>query len=61
MDDKVIALFLERIQDFRDEIDTIYLFGSQVRGTARPNSDYDLLIVIPQKDRRLKDKLYLDS
>jgi predicted nucleotidyltransferase len=25
----------------------IYLFGSQARGTAGPDSDYDLLVVVP--------------
>lgn len=26
----------------------IYLFGSHARGTATPDSDYDLLVVVPQ-------------
>lgn len=27
--------------------DQIILFGSRARGTARPDSDYDLLVVLP--------------
>lgn len=27
----------------------IYLFGSRANGTARGNSDYDLLVVLPEK------------
>ena len=27
----------------------IYLFGSQARGNARADSDYDLLVVVPQR------------
>lgn len=27
--------------------DAIYLFGSRARGDARPDSDYDLLVVVP--------------
>lgn len=27
--------------------DRIYVFGSQARGTARPDSDLDLLVVVP--------------
>ncbi len=29
----------------------IYLFGSQARGDATPDSDYDILVVIPQSDQ----------
>ena len=36
----------------------IYLFGSRVRGTFRPDSDYDLLIVVPKKDIIFKGCLY---
>ena len=28
----------------------IYVFGSQARGTARPGSDVDLLVVVPHSD-----------
>jgi predicted nucleotidyltransferase len=28
----------------------IYLFGSQARGDAGPDSDYDLLAVVPESD-----------
>ena len=34
------------------------MFGSRARGNARPDSDYDLLLIVPRKDRPLKDKLY---
>lgn len=27
----------------------IYLFGSRARGDARPDSDYDLLVVVPER------------
>lgn len=30
--------------------DRIYLFGSSARGDAGPDSDYDLLIVVPESD-----------
>jgi predicted nucleotidyltransferase len=28
----------------------VYLFGSQARGEAKPESDFDLLVVVPQSD-----------
>ena len=37
----------------------MYLFGSRARGTARPDSDYDILLVVdPQFTLRDKDHLY---
>ena len=32
------------------DAERIYLFGSQASGTARPGSDYDLLVVVPRSD-----------
>ena len=29
----------------------VYLFGSQARGDAGPDSDYDLMVIVPQSDR----------
>jgi len=31
--------------------DRIYVFGSQARGTARPDSDIDLLVIVPSSDQ----------
>lgn len=30
----------------------VYLFGSRARGDARPDSDYDLLVVVPDETPR---------
>ena len=54
----VLNTFLSKIQPLRSQINNIYLFGSRARGTPGPNSDYDLLLVVPQKNRAVKDKLY---
>lgn len=58
MPDAVLDSFLKGIQRQRDRIRLIYLFGSRARGTHRPDSDYDLLIVTDKKDLRLKDSIY---
>lgn len=56
--EEIVSKFLSRIKNLRPRIGSIYLFGSHARGTARPDSDYDLLLVVPKKDKNLKDKLY---
>lgn len=56
--ERIVNKFLGQIEGLRPRIGSIYLFGSRVRGGARPDSDYDLLLVVPRKDRELKDKLY---
>ena len=58
--DYVLTKFLKGLKPFEeDKIKKIYLFGSRARGTERPDSDYDLLLVVRQ-DFSLadKDKLY---
>lgn len=50
MTDKVteqaIALMVDRLVE-RFDPDQIILFGSQARGTASPDSDVDLLVIMP--------------
>ena len=53
--DKVLRMFLTNVRKIR-EIERIYLFGSRTRKIYRPDSDYDLLIVVKNMD--IKDKLY---
>lgn len=54
--DPILTRFLERSRRLSSKIKTIYLFGSRARGTERPDSDYDLLLVVadtfslPEKD-----------
>ena len=36
-----------------DRIRHIFLFGSRARGDYRPDSDYDLLIIVDSRDRDL--------
>jgi predicted nucleotidyltransferase len=50
-DDPVLQEILRRlIETFRPE--QIYLFGSKARGEAGADSDYDLLIVVPDDTPR---------
>lgn len=44
--DKTLAVIVKRIVK-RFDPDQIILFGSHARGTAQPDSDIDLLVVLP--------------
>jgi predicted nucleotidyltransferase len=56
--EEIIDDFLDRIFPVMDEIREIHLFGSRCRDDWRPDSDYDLLIVMEKKDRAIVNKLY---
>lgn len=58
MIDEIVKEFLERISPIRDKILEIYLFGSRCRDDWRPDSDYDILIILEKRDRETIDKLY---
>ena len=58
MNDKIVNQFLELIQPCIADIEEIYLFGSRCRDDWRPDSDYDILIVLEKKDRVIIDRLY---
>jgi predicted nucleotidyltransferase len=36
----------------------VIFFGSRAKGTARPNSDFDFLIVLEKRDLNIIDKIY---
>lgn len=56
--DKIIEKFLSAVSPLAGHIVEMYLFGSRCRGDWRPDSDYDILVVLDKKDRGLIDKLY---
>lgn len=56
--DEALQSFLNRITPVRRAIQQIILFGSRARGDALPDSDYDLLLVVPAKTDELIDLLY---
>ena len=59
IDDPILRKFLERCHDLGDKIQAIYVFGSRAKGTARPDSDYDLLLVVSEAfSLNDKDALY---
>jgi len=56
--DRVIKKFLKQIAPFAKNINEIYIFGSRCRNDWRPDSDYDILIVLEKKERKIISKLY---
>ena len=47
-DDQILAEMVRRLKEaFQPE--RIYLFGSKARGDIGPDSDYDLLVVVPDE------------
>jgi predicted nucleotidyltransferase len=56
--DSIIDEFIEMISPLTGHIKEMYLFGSRCRNNWRPDSDYDVLIVLERKDRAVIDKLY---
>ena len=59
IDDPVLEDFLQRIDPVRQEIKQIVLFGSRARGDYAFDSDYDLLLVVVNKNDRLIDVLIM--
>ncbi len=42
---------------FGRHLKRIVLFGSRARGDAKPDSDYDLLVVVDEVNRNMKDAI----
>jgi predicted nucleotidyltransferase len=58
MKDEIVITFLDMISPLNKKIIEMYQFGSRCRDDWRPDSDYDILIVLEKKDRKIISKLY---
>jgi predicted nucleotidyltransferase len=58
MQNTVITKFLEAISGLNGMVKEIYLFGSRSCNNWRPDSDYDILIVVEKKERGIISSLY---
>jgi predicted nucleotidyltransferase len=56
--DPALKMFLEKVRSLRDQITNLYLFGSRARGDWRPDSDFDVLVIVPERRQALVDRLY---
>lgn len=51
--------FVDKIaSSYKDQLDSITLFGSWAKGTQRPDSDIDLLVIMENKDASAIDGIY---
>lgn len=57
-EDRVIAKFIRDSKDLKGRIEEIYLFGSRAKGKERPDSDYDLLIIVNWSDKEFRERVY---
>jgi len=56
--DRALRLFIEKVRRLPRPPEMIVLYGSRARGDHRPDSDYDLLVVLTEKDWQTVDELY---
>lgn len=58
-EDNIESRFVDRITSlFPSGIVRVILFGSRAKGTPKPGSDYDFLIVLREKEPKIIDELY---
>jgi predicted nucleotidyltransferase len=57
--DDIEGKFVNKITSlFPHQIVKVILFGSRAKGVPRPGSDYDFLIVLKDKERKIIDAIY---
>ena len=58
-EENVIEKLVKKIKDtLGDNLVFIELFGSKIRGDYEPDSDIDLLVVVKNKNAKLRSSLY---
>ena len=57
--ENIVTEFTDKVVSRHNEdIIKIILFGSRARGVFRPDSDYDILIVLRKANREITDDIY---
>ena len=57
--DSIEYKFVDKITSrFHNEIIKIFFFGSRAKGISQPESDYDFLIILQEKDKKTVDGIY---
>ena len=59
VEQKVLGLFVKHLNCVcPGEVEKVILYGSRARGDNRPDSDMDILILVKDKKRINRDKIY---
>lgn len=59
VEQKVLGLFVKHLNRvYPGEVEKVILYGSRARGDNRPDSDMDILILVKNKKRINRDKIY---
>jgi predicted nucleotidyltransferase len=53
-----LQMFLDKVRGLRDQVTALYLFGSRARGDLRPDSDFDVLVILPERKQARVDQFY---
>ncbi len=56
--DRILTKFVSQAQKEGARWERLYLFGSRATGRERPDSDYDVLVVVRRRTEALLDALY---
>lgn len=57
--DNIEIEFVNKVTSlFPTQIVKVIFFGSRAKGIAKPGSDYDFLIVLLEKDRKIIEEIY---
>lgn len=58
LSEQIAREFAEKVREkVPGQTSEIYLYGSRARGDDRPDSDYDILIVVDRKSSELEDQV----
>lgn len=59
-DSAILALIKSNVNDI-DPLAEVWLYGSRARGDARPDSDWDVLVLSPKESLSVKEEgLFID-
>lgn len=56
--DRILTRFVSGAKKAGGRWERLYLFGSRATGRSRPDSDYDVLVVVQRRTNALLDALY---